>query len=128
MKKSMHRLALAGAVVAQALVLALVLALGAPVPAGAEPVAEGAAQATASAAARVTVKPGWELARIRAYARGDSSIEGEIKPGESWPCSGGCGTVAGGHVTACGTSSNQWYAISHYGSVRYVSATCGTSI
>ncbi|CAM5735399.1 hypothetical protein GCM10010298_24760 [Streptomyces microflavus] len=39
MKKSMHRLALAGAVVAQA----LVLALGAPVPAGAEPVAEGAA-------------------------------------------------------------------------------------
>ncbi|MEQ4607578.1 hypothetical protein ABMX48_12165 [Streptomyces cavourensis] len=142
MKKSLHRLALGGAIVAQA----LVLTLGAPVPAGAEPAPKSpatatathpttaAASASASAspearfASRVTVKPGWELARIRAYARGDSAIVGEIKPGESWPCSGGCGTVAGGHVTACGTSSDRWYAISYYGYVRYVSATCGTTV
>ncbi|MEU3264466.1 hypothetical protein [Streptomyces bacillaris] len=131
MKKSLHRLAVGGAIVAQA----LVLTLGAPVPADAEPTPKSPATVTTAAAtpdarfaARVTVKPGWELARIRAYARGDSAIVGEIKPGESWPCSGGCGTVAGGHVTACGTSSDRWYAISYYGYVRYVSATCGTAI
>ncbi|ARI50823.1 MULTISPECIES: hypothetical protein [Streptomyces] len=131
MKKSLHRLAVGGALVAQA----LVLTLGAPVPAGAEPAPKSPATATTAAAtpdarfaSRVTVKPGWELARIRAYARGDSAIVGEIKPGESWLCSGGCGTVAGGHVTACGTSSDRWYAISYYGYVRYVSATCGTVI
>ncbi|MEU2824108.1 hypothetical protein ABZ763_17905 [Streptomyces bacillaris] len=111
MKKSLHRLAVGGALVAQA----LVLTVGAPVPAGAEPAPKSPATVTTAAATpdarfagRVTVKPGWELARIRAYARGDSAIAGEIKPGESWPCSGGCGTVAGGHVTACGTSSDRW--------------------
>ncbi|WP_127467670.1 hypothetical protein [Streptomyces sp. B27] len=131
MKKSLHRLAVGGALVAQA----LVLTVGAPVPAGAEPAPKSPATVTTAAAtpdarfaSRVTVKPGWELARIRAYARGDSAIAGEIKPGESWPCSGGCGTVAGGHVTACGTSSDRWYAISYYGYVRYVSATCGTAV
>ncbi|MET9927386.1 MULTISPECIES: hypothetical protein [unclassified Streptomyces] len=124
MKKPTHRIAWACAIVAQA----LALTLSAPVPAGAEPPSDRAAQATTQAAGRVTVKAGWELARIREYARGDSEIKGEIKPGESWPCSGGCGTVAGGHVHACGSSSNQWYAISYYGYVRYVSATCGTSI
>ncbi|MER6188404.1 hypothetical protein [Streptomyces cyaneofuscatus] len=140
MKKPTHRIAWACAIVAQA----LALTLSAPAPAGAEPVPAGAkpvlagaepapveanrATATAAAAGRVTVKSGWELARIREYARGDSEIKGEIKPGESWPCSGGCGTVAGGHVHACGASSNQWYAISYYGYVRYVSATCGTTV
>ncbi|PWS40667.1 hypothetical protein DKT74_31640 [Streptomyces sp. ZEA17I] len=131
MKKSLHRLAVGGALVAQA----LVLTLGAPVPAGAEPAAKSPATVTTAAAtpdarfaSHVTVKPGWELARVRAYARGDSEIVGEIKPGQSWPCSGGCGTVAGGHVTACGTSSDRWYAISYYGYVRYVSATCGTVV
>ncbi|MET7873908.1 hypothetical protein [Streptomyces cyaneofuscatus] len=138
MKKPTHRIAWACAIVAQA----LALTLSAPAPAGAEPVPAGAKpvlagaepapveadRATAAAAGRVTVKSGWELARIREYARGDSEIKGEIKPGESWPCSGGCGTVAGGHVHACGASSNQWYAISYYGYVRYVSATCGTTV
>ncbi|MYT37613.1 hypothetical protein GTY66_16360 [Streptomyces sp. SID8356] len=131
MKKSLHRLAVGGALVAQA----LVLTLGAPVPAGAEPAPKSPATVTTAAAtpnarfaSHVTVKPGWELARVRAYARGDSEIVGEIKPGQSWPCSGGCGTVAGGHVTACGTSSDRWYAISYYGYVRYVSATCGTVV
>ncbi|MFJ9977563.1 hypothetical protein [Streptomyces cyaneofuscatus] len=138
MKKPTHRIAWACAIVAQA----LALTLSAPAPAGAEPVPAGAKpviagaepsavdadRATAPAVSRVTVRSGWELARIREYARGDSEIKGEIKPGESWPCSGGCGTVAGGHVHACGVSSDRWYAISYYGYVRYVSATCGTTV
>ncbi|WP_137990974.1 hypothetical protein [Streptomyces vilmorinianum] len=126
MKKSLHRIALAGAVVAQA----VLLALAAPAPAGAETAAGGPArQPAARAGTHVTVKAGWELARIREYARGDSAIVGEIKPGESWPCStGGCGSVKGGHVTACATSSDQWHAIKYYGYVRYVSVTCGTAI
>ncbi|MEU0920263.1 hypothetical protein ACWGH7_19540 [Streptomyces cyaneofuscatus] len=38
------------------------------------------------------------------------------------------GFLAGGHVHACGVSSDRWYAISYYGYVRYVSATCGTTV
>ncbi|MEV6394720.1 hypothetical protein AB0M39_08050 [Streptomyces sp. NPDC051907] len=130
--KPMRRLALAGAVLTQTLLLSLAApaAAGAATPAATTTAAVASVEeGSAAAGSRVTVKAGWELARIRAYARGDSEIVGEIKPGESWPCStAGCGTVRGGHITACDSAGDQWYAIHYYGYVRYVSATCGTSI
>ncbi len=116
----MHRLTLAAAVAAP------LLLMSSTAPVTAE------ARGVAAADTRVTVKAGWELARIRANARSDAEIVGEIRPGQNRTCStAGCPTVNGHSITACGVTDDQWFAIwFDHGdeTVAYVSRTCATSI
>ncbi|WP_406858912.1 hypothetical protein ABZO31_01155 [Streptomyces sp. HUAS MG47] len=92
---------------------------------------EGRALEARLADTRVTVKSGWELARIRANARSDAEIVGEMRPGQSHMCSvAGCPTVVGHSITACGVTDDQWFAIwFDHGdeTVAYVSRSCAQS-
>lgn len=114
------------------------LGLGAATPAAATRTASpptashraNTTETTRAAGSHIGVKPGWGTARIRLKPQKDAYIVGELREGGATaPCTySGCGTDTGGSVTACNTTSNQWYPVTIGRRMLYVSATCGTPV